>query len=514
MKKFFKRIIAVLAALLASACLAFGQCPPPQKVNSNYQFKAAGADTAQRLPKERASVCYLDSGAVEYNVPDSTTYQWTGSEWIPLRGAGGSPSPPDSAVQYDSAGHFSATKSLYWKRTNKALWADSLDGYELQFAQQNPNDRIIFHDLQFDTAVVTPNTYGLFRHTLDQSFVNPDGQVDVVYQFGYNQNGGGGTVNPNEAEFHQAMESHFQQAGIGDGQFELHWQSKAKNGNIDRQFSMEIQKDNGQTNSFWSVDSQDWFGTAQSGLTTTPYWAIVETGQGSLFGSAAQFSISNPTTGYNGLSITPVSNGQVNIGVDGTAGDPSLELGSSVNVVPNETIAMQVQTSPASTIGIAFQGNAATDYTLFESNGAYPDGVGAVVGNSSNAAGASTTMTVSGFLVDDAHLPSFLLNDANSNNGYTWGIDHLGNAGMAWNSFHFLGSGRFLWWTQSGQEGIGATPDPSAKLAVTSTTQGFAPPRMTTVQKLAIASPTEGLQVYDLTLHQMSYWNGTTWINF
>jgi hypothetical protein len=37
---------------------------------------------------------------------------------------------------------------------------------------------------------------------------------------------------------------------------------------------------------------------------------------------------------------------------------------------------------------------------------------------------------------------------------------------------------------------------------------------MTTVQKLAIASPDEGLQVYDLTLHQMSYFNGTTWVNF
>ena len=54
----------------------------------------------------------------------------------------------------------------------------------------------------------------------------------------------------------------------------------------------------------------------------------------------------------------------------------------------------------------------------------------------------------------------------------------------------------------------------SAQLQVSSTTKGFLPPRMTTSQKNAISSPSEGLQVYDLTLHQMSYFNGTIWINF
>jgi hypothetical protein len=53
----------------------------------------------------------------------------------------------------------------------------------------------------------------------------------------------------------------------------------------------------------------------------------------------------------------------------------------------------------------------------------------------------------------------------------------------------------------------------SAKMQVESTTQGFLPPRMTTTQKNAIASPATGLQVYDTTLNQMSYYNGTTWTN-
>jgi hypothetical protein len=36
---------------------------------------------------------------------------------------------------------------------------------------------------------------------------------------------------------------------------------------------------------------------------------------------------------------------------------------------------------------------------------------------------------------------------------------------------------------------------------------------MTTLQKLAIGTPKEGLIVYDLTLHQISYYNGSTWVN-
>jgi hypothetical protein len=52
----------------------------------------------------------------------------------------------------------------------------------------------------------------------------------------------------------------------------------------------------------------------------------------------------------------------------------------------------------------------------------------------------------------------------------------------------------------------------SSILQVNSTTQGFLPPRMTTTQKNAIASPAAGLMVYDTTLNVISYFNGTSWI--
>lgn len=51
----------------------------------------------------------------------------------------------------------------------------------------------------------------------------------------------------------------------------------------------------------------------------------------------------------------------------------------------------------------------------------------------------------------------------------------------------------------------------SSKLTVSSTSQGVLIPRMTTAQKNAIVSPAEGLQVYDLTLHAICFYNGTVW---
>lgn len=62
------------------------------------------------------------------------------------------------------------------------------------------------------------------------------------------------------------------------------------------------------------------------------------------------------------------------------------------------------------------------------------------------------------------------------------------------------------------QETTGGTAQASAHLQVDSTTQGFLPPRMTTAQKNAIASPAEGLMVYDTDLKRPCFYNATSWI--
>lgn len=61
---------------------------------------------------------------------------------------------------------------------------------------------------------------------------------------------------------------------------------------------------------------------------------------------------------------------------------------------------------------------------------------------------------------------------------------------------------------------VGTPSAASAVMEVTSTTQGFLPPRMTNAQMLAIAAPAAGLIVYDTTNNKHVGYDGTAWQNF
>lgn len=61
------------------------------------------------------------------------------------------------------------------------------------------------------------------------------------------------------------------------------------------------------------------------------------------------------------------------------------------------------------------------------------------------------------------------------------------------------------------QVGIGTiTPNASSVLDITSTTQGMLTPRMTTAQRTAIATPADGLMVYDTDIKAFHYYNSST----
>jgi hypothetical protein len=59
--------------------------------------------------------------------------------------------------------------------------------------------------------------------------------------------------------------------------------------------------------------------------------------------------------------------------------------------------------------------------------------------------------------------------------------------------------------------GTSITIEASAILQADSTTKGFLPPRMTTTQRNAIASPATGLVLYDSTTNKLQCYNGSTW---
>lgn len=58
---------------------------------------------------------------------------------------------------------------------------------------------------------------------------------------------------------------------------------------------------------------------------------------------------------------------------------------------------------------------------------------------------------------------------------------------------------------------LGGTINANAVLDVQSTTKAFMPPRMTTAQMNAIASPTAGMEVYNTDLNSKAFYNGSSW---
>jgi hypothetical protein len=66
----------------------------------------------------------------------------------------------------------------------------------------------------------------------------------------------------------------------------------------------------------------------------------------------------------------------------------------------------------------------------------------------------------------------------------------------------------------TGEVGVGDTTTyASAIFAIGSTTRGFLPPRMTTTEKNAIASPATGLVVMDITTLKLCVYNGSSWVD-
>lgn len=79
------------------------------------------------------------------------------------------------------------------------------------------------------------------------------------------------------------------------------------------------------------------------------------------------------------------------------------------------------------------------------------------------------------------------------------------------NSAYFQVTSNFSIFLSSINIGNGNDPDPCAKLQIDSSTQGFLMPRMSTLEINSITNPLEGLQVFNTTLHQPCFFDGTGW---
>ena len=97
------------------------------------------------------------------------------------------------------------------------------------------------------------------------------------------------------------------------------------------------------------------------------------------------------------------------------------------------------------------------------------------------------------------------LTGATNNYGF---YGNIASAANAWNLYMAGTASNYL----RGSLGIGSTNiNASAALQISSSTQGFLPPVMTTTQKNAISSPATGLVVFDSTLGKLCVYGGSAW---
>lgn len=112
--------------------------------------------------------------------------------------------------------------------------------------------------------------------------------------------------------------------------------------------------------------------------------------------------------------------------------------------------------------------------------------------------GTTLTMHSAGIGQVRSNVDTAFTVNANSNRGFEW---QTGGNNLA----QLFIDGSLLLMTTAVQQ----SPDTSAILELDSTTRGFLPSRMTTAQKNAIPSPSEGLVVYDTDLQKLCLYTNT-----
>ena len=243
---------------------------------------------------------------------------------------------------------------------------------------------------------------------------------------------------------------------------------------------------------------------------STDFRAIETTAGNVLFGSNFFWDNTNGRLGIGTSSPSTTLHvvGQATI---------STALSISGGFVMTEAGNVHTFTAPATNRTIRFITNSQS-FSLFSTgnfaiNTTTDAGFKLDVNGTARVRGTGTTSATTAFTVQNsAGTNLFFIQD---NGAVTSGYIRLDNNGS--------GRGRMTGVEQiNGISGAGGTrfcanPDGalvnnSAQLQVDSTDKGFLPPRMTTTQKNAIASPAAGLQIFDTTLNRPCFYDGTTWI--
>jgi hypothetical protein len=172
-----------------------------------------------------------------------------------------------------------------------------------------------------------------------------------------------------------------------------------------------------------------------------------------------------------------------------------------VGATPNTSTRLDVRAQGALSTDIAFRvRNSADTLNLLSVNG---------LGNLNLASG--------GFIYGDTTNPFIRLNNGlGTLIGYGTNYFNIGGAQFNFQTSEAVAPLRYRTSWGMRLQDSGSATDPgsdglSAMLALGSTTKGFLPPRMTTVQKNAIVAPPSGLLVYDTSLNKLCLFGASSW---
>lgn len=237
--------------------------------------------------------------------------------------------------------------------------------------------------------------------------------------------------------------------------------------------------------------------------------------------NAGQLQVCDGTAFFNVRSIAKLDEiGDVYLSESGSAEPGNNEI-LAWNATDNRWEAKNINT-----VGSAIATPGGTDRMVQFNDGGALAGASQLYWDKANSRlGIGTTSPVQKFHIEDAGTVNALIKSVGgvaqlSFNGSLWGqIMNLGDTALlidnATNNDIIFRPGSY---TESmrlkagGNVGIGtATPNASALLDVSSTTKGFLPPRMTTAQVNAIATPANGLLVYDSDVGRYKAYQGGSW---
>jgi hypothetical protein len=223
-------------------------------------------------------------------------------------------------------------------------------------------------------------------------------------------------------------------------------------------------------------------GNGTFGVTSTRILTIRPEDTTGAYGNSCSIRGGNGNGRLDFYSATNITELRDNIIILTSAGGPSVQVGAS-SIALNVASATRLQVA-------ATTGN--------------------ILINTTTDAGFRLDVNGTARVTGTATINDFLFN-GNGNIGFfrstnDWNFFNLSNGSV---KYRITGASQGFGISDNGYDTVAT----SAMLQVNSTTKGFLPPRMTTTQRNAIASPAAGLIVYDTTLNLPHFFNGTIWVS-